>query len=362
MSALVISDLHLGVKRSGGTTPQSQAALRDSLQTAFRDLILAHTDKHLAVNGDLFDGFTVDPGDLIRCFNTLVEWSNRSGKMLTLIAGNHDHQPKADKVSSFEILCHFLEVHLEDMIQVVDHTHGFSQIGDRIWAIPHMPNQDLFDLEIQKAIDSGFHGWLLLHANVMSTFAEASDHSLNVSSDQIRALKNFRLAFGHEHQGRTITVGNTIVHVVGNQFPSSVSDCLAKGEAQKDGVKRALVIHDDLGCSEIETWRTEGNFAGIDWQMIPAILETGGMSEKFVRVVGDARSDQVADAVNLVAKLRSKIDAFVVTNNVKIEGAGNMDALTELTFDEIKSFDVLNALLELLSEEEANVVKELLDA
>jgi len=52
----------------------------------------------------------------------------------------------------------------------------------------------------------------------------------------------------------------------------------------------------------------------------------------------------------------------VVSNAVRIEGIEGMEQLAEATFDNIHSFDVFAALLEVLSEDEAKVVKELMNA
>lgn len=356
MNYLVCNDIHIGTKRASGTTPRSQASLGDYLHSSFKSLLSAHTDKSVIINGDLFDQFNVDGVDLIRCYETLSDWLHDSKGRLVLVAGNHDWSPKAAKISSFGMLCHFLQSRFGERVQVVDHNSGFTRVDDRVWAIPHMPNQDLFDVEIDKAIASGEGGMLLLHCNVMSTFAERSDHSLNISDEQIRNLKNFRLIIGHEHQGRSFGVGETIVDVVGNQFPSSVSDCLAHGNAQRDGLKRAIVIGGDLGVSSVETWDAIGSFVEVDWRNLPLSIH------QFVRVIGDASVEEAAEVVNAIAKFRARSDAFVITNAVKIEGVQGMDDLAEMSFDEIQKFDVLQALLDTLSEDEARVVKGVLNA
>lgn len=361
MDYLIVNDVHLGVKRTGGTTPASRSALNAYLHEGFRHLVMSHTNKGLIINGDLFDGFQVDAYDLVNAYNTLADWLFESAKPLVLIAGNHDYQPKAGKLSSFEMLCHFLSKQFSGQVQVIDHNSGLTEVGlnTKIWAIPHMPNQDLFDAELEKA--KSVTGWLLLHANYDNPFAEQSDHSLNVTVDQARAFDgHLRLMFGHEHQGRHENAGMTMVEVIGNQLPSSVADCMAKGSAQVNGMKRAAVIHPDHGWSEVPTWEAIGSFAQSSWQDLSPVSVPA--SAQFVRVIGTATAEQAAEVVNAVARFRSSSNAFVVTNAVRIEGVEGLGELSEMTFETIKNFDVLSALLEVLDDNEAKAVKELMNA
>lgn len=351
MPVLVTSDLHLGVRRASGTTLQSQAELGDYLHTEFRKLIMQHTDKHLILNGDLFDAFSIDTLDLIKCFNTLSEWLDTCHNSLTLIAGNHDLVPRANKVSSFELLGHVLTSQYGSRVRVVDWDDGFTKLAPGIFAISHCPNQDLFDAEIEKAIASEDSGYLLLHCNYCSTFAEHSDHSLNISPEQVNRLKDrWRLVLGHEHQGRTLPHA----FIIGNPFPSSVSDCMAHGSAQRDGLKRALIIEDDLGYSEVQTWDALGSFTKMDWRNLEPTVH------QFIRVEGTATADEAQAVINAIATYRNQSKAFVITNAVKVEGSPDFDNLAEMSFDTVKSFDVLQSLLAELNEDEAKLVKELL--
>lgn len=358
MRLSILNDVHIGVRRSSGTTVTSRLELGNYLHESLRRTLNTCVYGSVVVNGDLFDGFQVEGVDLIRVYETFADWLHArepSNERLILIAGNHDYQAKAGKVSSFDMLCHFLVSRFGDRVMVITHEQGLTQINDHVWAIPHMPNQDLFDIELEKAVALRGPGYLLLHCNVMSTFAEESDHSLNISSEQIRSL-DVNLVIGHEHQGRDISVGNRIVTVVGNQFPSSIADCLAHGDAQRDGTKHYLVVEDDLSRVEVTTWKVGGNFVEMDWQQLE------DRDEKFVRITGDATTEQAAEVINAVARYRARSSAYVVSNAVRIEGIEGMEQLAEATFDNIHSFDVFAALLEGLSEDEAKVVKELMNA
>ena len=94
----------------------------------------------------------------------------------------------------------------------------------------------------------------------------------------------------------------------------------------------------------------------MDWQQLE------DRDEKFVRITGDATTEQAAEVINAVARYRARSSAYVVSNAVRIEGIEGMEQLAEATFDNIHSFDVFAALLEVLSEDEAKVVKELMNA
>ena len=181
---LVINDLHLGVSRSGGTTPQSQAALRDYLRLGLARLLEEYPEEHVVINGDLFDNCQVDTSEVIKAYNIL---SKHRG-WLTLISGNHDESAKGDKVSSFHLLCYFLK-EVSDKFTVIDHNSGLTNVDFGVWAISHQLNQDAFDAEIAKAIKMDIDGaHLLLHCNYKNGFAENSDHSLNINDDQVGAL------------------------------------------------------------------------------------------------------------------------------------------------------------------------------
>ena len=348
---LILNDIHLGVNRQGGTTPQSQQNLKKYLQDSLRSFIFQHLDKDLIINGDLFDGFTVDIQDVLDCYFTLANWLHESGSDLVLVAGNHDIGKRNDRMSSFGFLANLLDDRFPDNVTVVD--TGLASFGN-IHVIPHCMNQDLFEIELEKALKLE-PGYLLLHANVDNGFAENSDHSLNVNNEWlIRLSKLHVLVFAHEHQGRVLHRGGYQIIVCGNQWPSSVSDCMAHGDGQKDGVKRATVIHPGAGVSSIETWRASEAFAEMVW------VDLRETTAPFIRVTGKASAESASSVISVIAKYRQRSNALVITNAVAIDGVAGMDEDAPVNFDSVKSFDVLGALLEQLSAEEAKVVKELL--
>ena len=348
---LILNDLHIGASRKAGTTPASQAALTEHVHQHFEALVNATDEDHIVINGDLFDGFEVPGTDLIRTFNVLDRWfmKARQAQHLTLIAGNHDYNPRGDKVSSFHLLAHFLKVRRGMSVDVIDHTRGFSRVADRVWAIPHVANQDLFDIELHRALDAvGDGDFLLLHANYDNNFAVESDHSLNVSKEAADLLisAGWTLIFGHEHQPRVYTG----IVIPGNQIPTSVADCLGcKGKHYLTLSGKETQFKEWLNLEEDKV------FTRVDWRN----LDTDP-GYQFIRVEGTATAEEAAEVVDAVARFRAKSEAYVVTNAVKVEGVAAFDELAEMSLEQITAFNVLDALLEELSEEEGKVVKELL--
>lgn len=352
---LCLNDLHIGVVRSGGTTPQSQACLRDYLRESLESII-ATEDREVVINGDFFDGFTVDTNEVVKAYEILAKWLSGSSddglRVLNMVAGNHDWNPRADKLSSFHLLCHFLRCHFDSQVRVFD--KGYAYVSGNVCCIPHMPNQALFDMEIEKAIngESAKGSYLLLHCNYKNGFAENSDHSLNLSDEQVGKLMiaGWTLALGHEHIGYELRGGR--VMVVGNQFPSSIADCLS------NKAKNALVIDAD-GHHYVETWKASDSFAQIDWRELQA--GTACLSQQFVRVTGDATAAEAADVIAVISKFRQSSEAYVITNAVKVEGAEAMAEIAEIGLAGVKAFDVMGAIFENLDDAEIECVKGLLE-
>ena len=350
---LILNDLHIGVQRTGGTTPQSALALKNYLRESLRSL--QPYDGNLTINGDLFDKFEVDTAEVIQTYDILAAWlAEDTDNHLNLVQGNHDANPRGAKISSFHLLAHFLQSRFGKQVRLFD--KGFTNINTQLWCIPHVPNQDLFAVEVDKACKmKGKNKFLLLHCNVKNTFAEHSDHSLNLTDPMVTELMKagWTLIVGHEHIGYELRGGRIIV--VGNQFPSSVSDCIG------DPDKFALRI---VGTSTeyLKTWSAKNEhdgeieYAEIDWR------ELGDSSAKFIRVVGDATAAEAADVVTAISRYRQRSGAFVITNGVKVDGVAAIEELTLDAVTNVRQFDVMSAILEQLDEKEQEVVKGLLNA
>lgn len=329
---IVIHDLHLGVQRSAGTTPASASVLTVWMQEQF-EKILGRTDEDLVILGDLFDTYQVPLRTVLATYTSLLDWL-RKGHNLCLIPGNHDLSTDSSKLSSFQFLSQLLLDHPN-----VKYISGGGYVTEDVYAISHVPNQDLFDMELAKVPKCKY---LLLHCNYDNNFAKESDHSLNISEEQCGKLPVEFVFFAHEHYYREELRGK--VFIAGNQFPSSVSDCLHKDD------KFMTRLGDKP--ERIMTWDKAG-YAEIDWRN-PA--ESDAM---FIRFVGHCKAEEAADMANVIAAYRRSSEAFVITNAVKV-GSDTEGAELELaSLEAINKFNVMDALKEYLSVEDVNILESL---
>lgn len=343
MQILVLNDVHLGVQRRAGTTPASSNALREYL---FDRLQVTMDSWHgpLLFNGDLFDGFNIPLTDVHRFISMVAEWlAEDPRREAHLGRGNHDISQDSSRLSSFDFAGAVLRL-LSARVFVYT-TPGWVKAG--LWIIPHMPNQDLFD---QALNDAPGNAVVMLHANYDNNFAVESDHSLNVSEEQARSLiaRGCRLVFAHEHQADEHLNGDVIV--VGNQWPSSVADCLG------NDTKRAVILDnagDRWDFTFTTTWKSSDSdgLSKLNWTDLPAEPDAG-----FVRVGGKASAEQATAVVDAIARLRQKSDAFVVTNAVEIEGVQISDDIAA-TVEAVRGFDAIAFLFEHLDEKQREVVR-----
>lgn len=354
---LVINDLHLGVQRSGGTTLSSANALRawaHQRHAALLNLAVAHNCDVVTVNGDLADQYDIPLGEGIEILATARDFLNaHPDKELEWGLGNHDLSKDSSKLGIVAFLGTILEGWFPGRFRLIREP---SMLAGGAYMIPHLVNQEQFDLALTRVPDEAKQ--VLLHCNYENTFAGALDHSLNVSREQVRKLRDrgMTVILGHEHLSRTLMNGHLVI--VGNQFPTSVMDCLAHGDAQKDGKKRALVIAEDGSFEYIETWSKndpDGWFAEADWRELEDLHEDG---RGFVRVVGEAVATEAADVVKAIAKFRQRSNSFVVTNAVQVEGLEAQDDEI-VTQEDIRRIDVIGLLLGMLDERQAQKIREL---
>lgn len=328
---LILNDIHIGVQRKGGTTPASQEALRTYLFSEVQATLKAATDSHVLVLGDLFDDFEVSPRDWIETYEVFSAWLLATNwHHLTLAAGNHDHSAKGDRVSSFQMLCRVLRDRFDDQVTLVM-VDAWAEVDPGVYALAHCVNQDIFDLQLTEVAKQSPKA-LLLHANYDNKFAAVSDHSLNVSEEQARALADAgtTLVFAHEHQAKSALGG--AVKILGNQWSTSVSDCLG------NDAKFAHILKDGQ-LTKVQTWAAGGvnGYAQIDWRDLAG--HTGEQS--FLRVSGEAKSSEAAEVINAIAKFRQRSKAFVISNAVAIDGIVSAEELPA-TFEAAKAFDVVS--------------------
>ncbi|MDI1360627.1 hypothetical protein, partial [Methylotenera sp.] len=351
---LIINDLHLGVTRSAGTTPKTAFALKAYLLAKVRALMFAHLDKDIIFNGDIFDVFNVSLNDAFDFYLLCREWLEatasephvaveESDPRLILAEGNHDLSKNSANMCSLEFVVGALN---SDRVTLVDKALLFP--ASNILIIPHVANQDMFDMEMDQAAE--FKDTLILvHANYDNHFAVQSDHSLNVSEERAKMLtaNNNTLMFGHVHQ-QARPMKNVIV--AGNQFPSSVADCLG------NDTKQAFIFDpSSRSVNSITTWTASESFAQIPWD------ELGQAGDfEFVRVIGKCPTEQAAAMLSEISKYRQRSSAYVVTNAVSVAGVADMIDLPS-SLEVAKGFDVMAYLFENLEEPQVKVVKELLE-
>lgn len=352
---LILNDLHLSAQRSAGTTPASALQLRQWLQASFRNFI-RNMNEPLIINGDLFDSFSADNVDVLDCFHTLSTFAERNA--LYLVAGNHDLAKDSNKLSSFEWLASVLRtIHPNNVFTIMSPTWLRSR---GIYVIPHLVNQQALDEAIACLLETvvpeatacgNMIKFCLFHANYDNHFAAQSDHSLNVSQEQALALINLGImpVFGHEHPKRVVDLGDGDVLCTGNQWPSSVSDCIGSTG------KYAHRLLPNGNYESIKTWAPEEGYAEVDWRE----LDVFSSNVNFIRVTGEATFEEAADVVAAVSRLRQRSEAFVVTNAVKTARADDNLELEEAATVSQK-LDVVKLLCEALTEEEANRVMEVL--
>lgn len=350
MKILAISDLHLGVQRSGGTTPESATALRGYAMEQYRTLLAM--GEHILINGDMFDTYNVPLGDLLDAYMATSDWLNEHGRKLWLVPGNHDLSKNSANVGSFQLMAHLLMARYGNRVEYLQGANWVDE-SQGIYVISHVPNQELFEMALDNVPDNV--KTLFLHCNYDNIFAGQSDHSLNLMREQAKKLtkRGITIVMGHEHQGRTL-MGDKVI-IVGNQFPTSIADCLGHGDAQKDGRKYCLEIDGD-DMELIPTWSANdvrGGYREVNWEN----LEVGNAD--FIRVSGKATAAQAAEVIKVISKLRQKVNAFVITNAVKIDGTEGADDIAE-SVEDIRAVNVIDLLLETLEPEQQVVVRKLL--
>lgn len=360
---LILNDVHIGHNRSGGTTPASREALRNYLFGEFEKILTATNEDHVCILGDLFDDFNVEERDWVECYTILHGWLSFSERReLTLVAGNHDWSAKGLKVSSFEVLCRVLVSGFDRVRAIGIDQWSLATVGElaprdsNILMLAHCSNQDIFNAKLVEVLAQVQMGdRVLLHANYDNNFAAVSDHSLNVTEAQAREFssKGATLYFAHEHQAREALGGSVVVF--GNQWPTSISDCL------NNDAKYAHVMSG--GVEKIKTWSRSGSpervgYSEIDWRelgLAPDNIQIGG---GFIKVVGSASSKEAGECMNAIAKFRSKSSCFVITNGVRIEGVADNESLPE-NFEAAKAFDVMAFINSNLDAEQQAAVKKL---
>jgi DNA repair exonuclease SbcCD nuclease subunit len=322
----VINDLHIGTNRSAGTTPASAYALRNYILSEYANLL---PDTDVLINGDLFDTFAIPTEDLLKAYMITCSWLGKGFK-LWLSIGNHDLSKDSSKLSSFHLFSKLLANRFPEQVFMVDKPIEF-EYG---YIIPHVLNQDLLDAELLKVPKCAT---LFLHCNYENNFATQSDHSLNITKDQVDALQVDEVVIAHEHQKRKIGK----VSIPGNQVATSISDWLnCNGKFYWKN-------------SELVQWSGRKDYAELDWR------NPQDTDARFIRFVGHAKPEEAADMASVVAAYRRQSDAFIVSNAITVGENADLADLNLASLETLKAFDVMGALKEYLTEDEYKKVSEL---
>ena len=338
----IINDLHANPSRVGGTTQESRNALQwYVIEEIGKVLSKCHLSDTLVLMGDIFNGKHAELWVIYQVSQKLRAYAEHNPDTdIYLVRGNHD-----SKSTSKEDMCalEFLFLLCEDIVSLVFTDPLTIYDEDKSFLIiPHMFDQAEFDLAIKKEIDSANrHGFVLVHCNIDNTFAVGADHSLNLDKNQIKDLqkRGVHVIAAHEHQQRKPFPNVT---VIGNQFPTSVADCL--GNKTKSFIQ---ILHGVI--SRVETWEAKGNFADA-W--IDDVLDLNGA---FIRFKGEMEPGEYSKAIQEIAEFRKKTSAFVVANAIKV-----IRKETEIAEAEVTKVNVINMMLEVLSDQHKEKVMQCL--
>lgn len=329
---LIINDVHLDAGRSAGTTPASAKALKDYTLKSFTSF-LKTVDEDLIIVGDLMDTWQIGLSTVLVVYKAFEEWLLKGHKLIVQ-AANHDLSTDSSRYGSLQFLMALLDSHHN--VQFVINEGAW--VGEGMYCVPHLRNQDMFEMELAKVPECEV---LFLHANLDNGFAAQSDNSLNVSREQLEELPAKLVYFGHEHHARKL--GKAFVG--GVQWPTSVSDCLDR----KDKFAYRLT---GTELTPIKTWDST-DFIDMPWN---AITET---SAKFIRISGTAKPEEATAATEAVANLRRTSQAFVITNAVQVGTDEELQKASLQSLEAVQAFDVMAALKEVLTTEEYAVIEKL---
>lgn len=303
MNIMIINDTHLGVRRQTGTTQYSRQLLQEYMFASFDQLLSETEGRDLLILGDLFDSFNVSKAVEIKVFSMLKQWADGNpDNTVYLVAGNHDLSSNSSNISSFENLCVYLREVLKD--RMVEIRGGYYRNGN-VAVVPHMPNQELFDKELDELLASDGIEYVLLHCNYDNHFAKEADHSLNVSAELAEKFgnKGVQLVFAHEHKPRD--TGNC--RIIGNQIPSSIADCL------DNNLKRYATLDAD-GLSYHTFSLMASVYSETDWRDVQ-----NSTYKPFMRVTGTAEFHEAAEVLEALSEIRKlHPSAYVIGNAVKV--------------------------------------------
>lgn len=310
---LIISDLHQGLTRKTGVTAESLAQFENDKIKSLAALLAQHEDKEIIVAGDLFDSHDVTLRSILQVASTLLTHP----KKVWIIAGNHDLSKNTLKMSSLKFLSEWVIMNSTNVEVIFEP----QTIGENIFAVPHMPNQELFDEAIKHATTD----ILITHCNYENGFAVEKDHSLNLTKKQAKKFK--MVISGHEHNART--VGN--VHMVGAFAPCNV------GEAS---VEKFSHVFDPQRMSLTTEGQSPHTYQEIHWKDMDTALAVD-----FLKIVGEATAAEAPTVLSAVAALRKKSSAYMIQNSVTVESI-ELGEVEGASFESVNTMELLGSILD----------------
>ena len=331
---ILLNDLHLDANRSAGATPASAKALKEYSLNSFTNF-LETVDEDVIIVGDLMDTWQIGLSTVLAVYQAFNKWLEK-GHKLAVQAANHDLSTDSSKYGSLQFLMALFADHSN--VQFVIEKGAW--VAEGMYCIPQMQNQDSYNLELSRVPECEV---LFLHCNVDNFHAISSDHSLNITREQIDKLPAKLVYSGHEHHARK--VGK--VFVGGVQWPTSISDVLDK----KDKFAYRLT---GTTLEPIKTW-SKDDYAELNWK------NPQPTTARFIRFVGNATPDEAAQVADTIARYRRASEAFIVSNAVKIGEDSEMDEFSVQSLEQARAFDVMGALKGFLTEEEYKILEKLND-
>lgn len=331
----ILNDIHIGALRSAGTTPFTQWQLRQHTVNSFRALLPQGQD--LLLLGDLFDTANVPVYDVLATYEALCHWlTENSGCKLYNVAGNHDLSKVSTTLSSFQFLGRLLLRSFPDRYIHIEKP-TMTPYG---YVIPHLPNQELFDLALSNVPACEY---LFLHCNYNNNFAAQSDQSLNLSKEQADAAPVTHIIIAHEHHMSR----HGKVLLPGNQLATSVADWLSHVDKfYVELTKQGPVL-------QLCAVRAE-QFIELDWK------ELQFTDHKFVRVAGSSEAAEQSLALTKLNKFRAASEALVVSNAIQVVGDASTAAMFSESLETVQQFSIIDALREIFTAEEMAVLEGLL--
>lgn len=284
--------------------------------------------------GDLFDTATVPAADLLETYYFLNRWlAADETRKLYNVAGNHDMNKVSNVLSSFQLLGRLLtNIYPTRYVQIEEPLltpHGY--------VIPHVRNQELFDLELSRVPECKT---LFLHCNYNNNFAAQSDQSLNISTVQAENLPVSTIVIAHEHHTRK----HGKVLLPGNQIASSIADWLPATD-------KFYAVITDGAVELVRAAARDEQYVTYDWK---AIEET---SKPFIRITGTAETEELGAALSAINRYRASSGALVIGNAVLSKKDESIAESFTTSLESVQRFSIVDALRKILTAEEFKVVE-----